>query len=106
MAKIIDITNKLNFEAKPVIKVKDVELQVNNDAVSMLKVTAIFGDKDISVDDILAVYKLLFDEDNQKKVESLHLSMNDFTTLIMKTAEVIINDGEESEGEAQTPATT
>lgn len=33
MSKIIDITDKLNFEEKPIIKVKDVEIKANNDAV-------------------------------------------------------------------------
>ena len=36
MSKIIDITDKLNFEEKPIIKVKDVEIKANNDAVTML----------------------------------------------------------------------
>lgn len=75
MSKIIDITNKLNFEEKPIIKVKDVELEANNDAVTMLKVVAVLEDKgkDMPISDILKVYDMLFDEDNQKKIEDLKL---------------------------------
>ena len=44
MSKIIDITDKLNFEERPQIKIKDTVVNVNDDAISMLKVTAIFED--------------------------------------------------------------
>ncbi|MCD8025360.1 MAG: hypothetical protein LUF33_00045 [Clostridiales bacterium] len=108
MSKIIDITDKLNFEEKPIIKVKDVKVTANNDAVTMLKVIAIFGDsgKSIEASDILKLYNLLFDKENQRKIDSLKLSMQDFSTLIIETAQGIISDEQPDEGEAQTPATT
>ncbi len=108
MSRIIDITNKLNFEENPIIKVKDTELKANNDAVTMLKVVALFGEdgKGVAVKDVLTVFNLLFDEENRKKIESLKLSMEDFSTLIMESAQVLINGNEEAEGETQTPATT
>lgn len=109
MSKIIDITNKLNFEEKPIIKVKDVEIKANNDAVTMLKVVALFDESGEggSVKDILNIYNLLFDEENRKKVESLKLSFEDFSTLVMESAQFIVNNGEEpDEGETATPATT
>lgn len=109
MSKIIDITDKLNFEEKPVIKVKDVEIEANNDAVTMLKVVALFGEdgEGVAIKDVLTVYNLLFDEENRKKIESLKLSMEDFSTLVMESAQFVANNGEEpDEGETQTPATT
>lgn len=110
MSKIIDITDKLNFEEKPVFKVKDVEITANNDAITILKVIALFendSDSDgIKVGDILKVYYLLFDEENQRKVESLKLDLEDFERFVTETAQSIINSGEEDEGEAVTPATT
>ena len=30
MSKLIDITDKLNFEEKPIVKVKETELVINN----------------------------------------------------------------------------
>jgi hypothetical protein len=108
MSKIIDITDKLNFEEKPIFKIKDIEIEANNDAVTMLKVVAIFENEDgkMKTSDILNVYNLLFDDENQKKIESLKLSLKDFTTFVMETAQNLINDGEEVEGETKTPATT
>ena len=37
MSKLIDITDKLNFEEKPSVRVKNVDLAINNDAVSKLR---------------------------------------------------------------------
>lgn len=108
MSKIIDITDKLNFAEKPIFKVKDVEITANNDAVTMLKVIALFeNDGDgIKVSDILKTYNLLFDEENQQKVESLKLDLEDFERFVTETAQSIINNNEETEGETTTPATT
>ena len=108
MSKIIDITDKLNFEEKPIIKVKDVEIKANNDAVTMLKVIALFDNdgKGMSVKNVLDIYNLLFDEENQQKIDSLKLSFEDFSTLVFNAAQAIINDNEEPEGEMTTPATT
>lgn len=108
MSKIIDITDKLNFEEKPIIKVKDVEIKANNDAVTMLKVIALFDNdgKGMSVKNVLDIYNLLFDKENQQKIESLKLSFEDFSTLVVNAAQTVINDNEEPEGEMTTPATT
>ncbi|MEE0874624.1 MAG: hypothetical protein UIH27_14310 [Ruminococcus sp.] len=107
MAKIIDITDKLNFEEKPIVKIKDTELTVNNDAMDILKVTAIFEEENIRSSDILAMFELLFDEENREKLKALRLSMKDFASVIMNTARAAINNYEdEPQGEAPTPATT
>ncbi len=106
MSKIIDITNKLNFKEKPKFKIKDIEVEANSDAVTMLKVAAIYTDGNIKVSDVLVVYNLLFDEENQKKIESLKLDMNDFSTAITEIASGLLGGGEDDEGETPTPATT
>ena len=107
MAKIIDITDKLNFEEKPIVKIKDTELTVNNDAMDILKVTAIFEEENIRSSDILAMFELLFDEENREKLKALRLRMKDFASVIMNTARAAINNYEdEPQGETPTPATT
>lgn len=105
MSKIIDITNKLNFEDKPQFKIKDTIVEANNDAVTMLKVTAAFSDNSDPAN-LLEIYSLLFTEENRKKIESLKLDFKDFTTVITEIASQMIGAEDESEGEAQTPATT
>ena len=65
MSKIIDITNKLNFEEKPKILVKDTEIEVNNDAISFIKAIALFDSENgVSTSDLLSALELLFDEDD------------------------------------------
>ncbi len=105
MSKLIDITNKLNFEEKPIVKVKDTELIINNDAVSMLKVAALFEDGNGKSKDVIEMYHLLFDESEREKIEKLKLNMHDFNALISESAKIATGDLTD-EGEDQTPATT
>lgn len=105
MSKIIDITNKLNFEEKPKILVKGTEIEVNNDAISFIKTVALFDSEDgVKTSDILSALELLFDKENREKIAKLHLSFADLSTLIRTATELIAD--EDSEGEIQTPATT
>lgn len=105
MSKIIDITNKLNFEEKPKILVKGTEIEVNNDAISFIKAIALFDSENgVSSSDLLSALELLFDEENREKIAKLHLSFADLSTVI-KTATELIADND-SEGEIQTLATT
>lgn len=105
MSKLIDITDKLNFEEKPSVRVKNVDLAINNDAVSMLKVAALFEDGNGKSKDVIEMYHLLFDESEREKIEKLKLNMHDFNALISESAKIATGDLT-YEGEAQTPATT
>lgn len=40
--KIVDITEKLNFDENPVLKVKNVTIEVNSDAATVLKIMGLF----------------------------------------------------------------
>lgn len=105
MSKLIDITDKLNFEEKPSVRVKNVDLAINNDAVSMLKVAALFEDGNGKSKDVIEMYHLLFDESEREKIEKLKLNMHDFNALISESAKIATGDLTD-EGKAQTPATT
>lgn len=106
MSKIVDITEKLNFEERPKIIIKGTEIDINNDAVSVLKLTALLSDEGTSVKDAITLFEVLFDEENRKKVEDLHLNWDDFNTFLGACANIVIGDDEDTEGETQTPATT
>lgn len=105
MSKLIDITDKLNFEEKPSVRVKNVDLAINNDAVSMLKVAALFEDGNGKSKDVIEMYHLLFDESEREKIEKLKLNMHDFNALISESAKIATGDLTD-DGEVQTPATT
>ena len=100
MGKTYDITEKLSFTPAPTIKIKDVELTLDDSAVTVLKLMSKIGDgTSMSAEDMRTSAELLFGKDGFKKLEKLGLSFNDFTTVIMECAGIIVG-GEES-GEAE-----
>ena len=107
MSRIVDITDKLNFEENPCIKIKDTVIAVKNDAPSMLKASAIMEEGNIKTAQIEQLVGLLFEESEQKKLDSLKLTIEDYVKTIMNTALVAANrfDTSVNEGEEQTPAT-
>lgn len=105
MSKIIDITNNLNFDERPKLVIKGTEIEVNNDAISFIKMVALFDSEDgVKTSDILSALELLFDGENREKIAKLHLSFADLSTVIKAATELIADN--DSEGEIQTPATT
>ncbi|HIT89634.1 MAG TPA: hypothetical protein IAC41_04350 [Candidatus Merdenecus merdavium] len=96
MSKIIDITEKLSFDTSPVIKIKDIELKVNDDASTALKMMAIMSDSgdNVGIKEIVDMYQLLFDEKDRKKIDALKLKFTDFAELV-KTAMGLVTGNEE-----------
>lgn len=101
--KVIDITEKLNFEEKPKIKIRDVEITVNNRAVSILKLMPKLNKANVSLDDIMDTINELVSEEDIKKLESLDLNLEDFITFFKSAIELITGD---IEGEVLTRTTT
>ena len=101
MAIKINITEKLKFEEKPVLVIKDKEIAVNNGATIVLQVSDLM--EDYSPRNVLKSYELLFDEAEREKIEALKLSFKDFTTMIIDAMRLVAGD---EEGEALTPAMT
>lgn len=91
MAKVIDITEKLNFEESPKLKIKGKVLTVNDDAPTMLKVMQLMGG-DTGVNEITQAYELMFGEKDRKIIESLGLKFNDFVIVIQSAVELITGE--------------
>jgi hypothetical protein len=99
MSKIIDITDKLSFEGNPKLIVKDLEIEVNTDAPTVLKFMKVINDEESSESlTILKSYELLFSEENREKIESLNLDFSDFL-IVVKSAMSFINRNNIKEGE-------
>lgn len=103
MAKIVDITEKLNFEQKPIIKIKDEELTVNNEATAIIKIMPLF-DGEMTASAVYEIFNTLFSEEDCKKITGLQLDFKDLSTLVMTAVSLVA--GEAQPGEAQIPATT
>lgn len=104
MKKVVDITDKLEFNGNPVIKIRDVELEVNTDAKTMLQIMGIF-DTESEIKAALKAADLLFGSKGIKKLESLNLSIKDFMAVIQTSMSAAMGneDGTEpGEGKART----
>ena len=44
MAKIVNITDKLEFEANPILEIGTIEVEVNADAETMLRLMGVFAE--------------------------------------------------------------
>lgn len=89
MAKVVDITDKLSFEERPKLKVKNNVFEVNADAATVLKIMQIIGDGETTTKDVVAMYELIFDESTRKKIEKLNLMVKDFQTLVMAAINLV-----------------
>lgn len=99
MAKIIDITEKLNFEEKPKIKIKNQTLEVNDSATSALQLMGILSEADGSPTTLQLknMYELIFSEADRKKIDKLRLNTSDWSTLIESAINLIVGDKEVGE---------
>lgn len=96
MARVVDITEKLSFDVNPKIKIKNIECEVNTDAPTVLKLMQLMGDgENITPNDIVGMYELIFNEAERKKIDKSKLQFKDFQTVVMAAIDLVI-DGEEA----------
>lgn len=101
--KVLDITDKLKTQEQPVLKVKDVELPVNDDAVTLLTVMELMEGGNPSVLDIMRASKCIFGEEGFDKLACLKLNLENFMEVVSEAMELVIGA---SEGELVSPGTT
>lgn len=101
MAKKINITDKLEFEANPVMEIGNLEVEVNADAETMLRLMGTFAEKSeleavgeamnlvFSPEDVEAIGKL---EKNGKK-----LSGRSLMTIVQEAMKLVMGDNGQGE---------
>lgn len=99
MSKVIDITEKLNFEENPKLKIKDAEIEVNTDATTVLTLMQAIGDEEgtPSAKKMMEMFELIFPENSRKTLDEMHLNFADLTTVIEAAMTLVM--GEEEAGE-------
>ncbi len=97
MAKKVDITEKLSFEENPCLIIKGKQIEVNDDAPTMLKVMGLMSEEDPGIQEITDAYGLMFPEDSKRTLDELKLSFRDFVTVVQSAITLIT--GEETPGE-------
>ena len=93
MGKRVDITDKLKFEQNPVLRIRDMELEVNADAKTMLEIMGLFKGRS-EIEAATEAMEKLFGEKDQKKLESLNLSFRDYMAVISEAMNLIQGDGQ------------
>ena len=68
MAKKVDITDKLTFDGNPMLLIKGVEVEVNADAPTMLKVMGLMDSagETVEMNAICEAYELIFPEKSRE----------------------------------------
>lgn len=94
--KVVDITEKLSFAENPVLKVKNVNIEVKSDAATVLKIMGVLSE-DTSAKAVLQMYELIFGEEDRKKVEKMKLQFKDFQVLVMTAVSLVTGDEEPGE---------
>lgn len=98
MAKIIDITERLNFEEKPEIVIKDTHIKLNDSAETMLKIMGNFNNKD-EAEAVIDSIGILFDKKEKEKLDKLKLNFKDYMTVVNIAMKIIRGDEENDQGE-------
>lgn len=83
---LYSLSDKLKFNSPPQIEIKGKKLTIDNSAITVLKVMDIVTEKG-ELAGTRAVFELLFSKKDQKIIEDLKLSIEDYTTL----AEIVID---------------
>ena len=93
MGKVVDITDKLTFDGNPKLKIKGVELEVNADAPTMLKVMGLMGNENPGIPEILDTYNLMFPEKSRQEIEKMKLDFQDLVVVIQEGVALISGEG-------------
>jgi len=95
---LYSMTDKLNFNAPPIIEIKGKKITVNNDAVTVLKLLDVVNQEG-ELMGIKAVMNLLFSEKDRKYIESLKLNIEDYSTVAKTALELALGTDPDEEDE-------
>lgn len=93
---IYTLTDKLNFDENPKIKIKDKTIEVKADAETVLSILDIIK----SSDEIEAAIKsadLLFSDKDLKTIKSLKLGFKDYTTVLATAINLALGEDPDKE---------
>lgn len=105
MSKVIDITEKLSPAGLPRIRIRGEELEVNNDAETVLRLMGMVSDG-LNNDDVSAVLELLFPEESRKKMAEMKLKFRDYLLVASTAMDLAVDADGDDPGEAGTHTTT
>ena len=106
MSKRVDLTEKLDFEGTPVIIVKGVEIEVNDDAQNVLKLMGMAAEGgDVNTEMLEKMANMLFTEQGKKNLDSLKLNMASYTKVIETAMDLATGEYNDDDQSPQTAST-
>ena len=101
MAKRFDITDKLAFDGNPMLLIKGIEVEVNADAPTMLKVMGLMDSagESVEMNAIGEAYELIFPEKSREVIDGMKLSVPDWIVVVESAMDLITGGGEDNLGE-------
>ncbi len=99
MGKVVDITEKLDFDTNPKLVIKGKEYEVNADAETVLKIMGVLSAEGTSPEAVIKMYDLLFSEKERKTIAKLGLQFKDFQKVIEAAINLVTGSEEEEQGE-------
>lgn len=101
MAKVVNITEKLEFESNPIIEIGTLEVEVKADAETMLRLMGIFAENS-ELESVGKAMNLIFDPEDVKAICNLKrngkkLSAGSLMTIVQEAMKLVL--GEEEQGE-------
>lgn len=101
MSKVVNITDKLDFNENPVLQIGTLEVEVNSDAETMLRLMDVFSNKEElqAVGDAL---NLIFKPEDVEKICELKkggkkLSAKSLMTIVQAAMNLVMGENEEGE---------
>ena len=101
MAKKINITDKLEFEANPVMEIGNLEVEVNADAETMLRLMGTFAEK-IELEAVGEAMNLVFSPEDVEAIGKLEkngkkLSGRSLMTIVQEAMKLVMGDNGQGE---------
>lgn len=91
MSKVVNITDKLNFEENPALQIGDMTVEVHADAETVLRLMGTLkGKDDVDINAVTEIMKLLFDPE---AVQQLCAMERDGKKLSARSLMVIVQEG-------------
>lgn len=101
MEKIVDITDKLCFDENPVMKIGTLEVEVNADAETMLRLMGAFGNKG-ELQAVEEALNLIFKPKDVEKICNIKkgkkkLSAKSLVVIVQEAMALVMGEDEEGE---------
>lgn len=101
MAKVINISDKLEFESNPIMQIGTLEVEVNADAETVLRLMGVLSGKG-ELEAVNEAMSLIFNQEDVKAICALKkggkkLSARSLMTIIQEAMNLVLGEDEQGE---------